>query len=82
MPKHTDGTWKYNLGFVRRVENEQILAGVLLTGTDGECDANGRLMAAAPRMLQLLKDFVATENSVDVDAVWLQAKRLLKEFDE
>ena len=82
MPKHTDGTWKYVLGFVRRVENEQILAGVLLTGTDGECDANGRLMAAAPRMLQLLKDFVATENSVDVDAVWLRAKKLLKEFDE
>ena len=81
MPKFTDGTWWYSNGFVRRRENERILANVLYARADEETDANGRLMAAAPRMLQMLKDFVAAENTVEVDIAWLQAKALLKELD-
>ena len=79
MPKHTDGTWVYIWGFVRRRENEQILAGVTLTGTDGESDANGRLMAAAPRMFRLLEELATS--SCGVRELRKKAKALLKELD-
>jgi hypothetical protein len=76
MAKHTPGEWKYdpteprvlsqNLrgpdgGVVADIRFPRPVDFVSLKDSDAIQDANGRLIAAAPRMLELLREVVATK---------------------
>lgn len=68
--QHTPGPWKYSPHFTDQPEGHIFLEGtkdgeaccIDLTGaaamTQEQLNANGRLMAAAPRLLKLLKEHV------------------------
>jgi len=61
MSKHTPGPWfatqngsAFNLNSPDRASHFAILLG-MLSNSDGELDANARLIAAAPELLEALK---------------------------
>jgi hypothetical protein len=80
MAKHTPGEWEYvrgaKLGYI--VANSKLVADV--SGPDRITQlANGRLIAAAPRMLELLQDLMVTWDEDRLDELRLRTRALLKE---
>ena len=74
---HTEGSWYYSNGYVRVHSKDQRKDGMILAATmsvetyEGR-QANGRLMAAAPKMYEVIKKFIAEArvliNIVEVDS--------------
>jgi hypothetical protein len=63
MSKHTPGKWEYISATPYVVTDyDRIVASVHHYDKDGAVgSANGRLIAASPRMLELLREVIATE---------------------
>ena len=60
MSQFTKGEWHYDSvgNYIRLRKDEAILATVMYADTFEEKQANGRLMAAAPKMYMELKNFL------------------------
>jgi hypothetical protein len=83
MAKHTSGEWKYvrgaKLGYI--VANSKPVADV--SGPDRTTqDTNGRLIAAAPKMLELLQDLMVIWDEDRLDELRLRTRALLKEVKD
>lgn len=60
MVKHTQGEWKIVDGHRIETEDYGLIANVRGDLTDSETKANARLIAAAPKLLQALKDAITS----------------------
>lgn len=59
--KHTPGPWDIKFDSIRSLTKPKYVAGIITVNNDhDEAKANARLIAAAPELLNALKDMVAT----------------------
>ena len=73
MPRHSLGPWEYN-SFAGSVCDAQ---GRSLVATEYATDADCRVIAAAPEMLQMLRDIVDSPDATEFAA----ARRLIARLD-
>jgi hypothetical protein len=90
MAKHTPGEWRYDQKVAQVLsEDSHVLADVRfnrlsfvnIKDADATQAANGRLIAAAPRMLDLLQDLMVTWDEDRLDELRLRTRALLKEVE-
>ena len=73
MPKHSPGPWGYN-SFAGGVYDARDR---LIVDVGNTADADCRLIAAAPEMLQMLRDIVDAPDATEIAA----ARRLIARLD-
>lgn len=95
MSKHTPGPWKY-LGRITTCDNGTMEWPTVECAfrryikpegrTDDECEANARLIAAAPEMYEALQMFLAYHDQggplhFDTDAMWAKARNVIAKIE-
>lgn len=85
---HTPGPWDFSGPRMRSLVNSLADAITMLMGdgSDRECEANARLLAAAPRLLETLRKIVAYEDDLPPAEsygaeLYAEANALLREFE-
>ena len=85
MAEFTKGTWKFvsRSGRFRIFSNDRTIAETPrpILPLREEVEANARLIAAAPEMFELLKNFTQCKNNVEIGSLQLHVKQLLTRID-
>jgi hypothetical protein len=72
MSKHTKGPWHvFKDSSIYSKHADYTLAEIVAGMTDGECDANARLIAAAPELLEALRELHTIVNRAIHDGDWI-----------
>jgi hypothetical protein len=81
--KHTPGPWRYQENsdaytHIVRAGTDDYICGCG-QGSDGTCEANARLIAAAPELLEALEEFVASRGaSTDFARAYVKAEAVIR----